>query len=401
MSNASAIATVTTALAEIVRVAAQSVINGADVLTERPDATAITQPRIRLFLYQVSANAAMRNSDLPMRSADGRLVARPTVALDLHYLMAFYGNEKDLEPQKMLGAVVRDLHRQPMLPRSSLGDAIERVRFTPVPLSLDELSKLWSIFFQTPYALSIAYQGSVVLIESEDVPQPALPVAERTLSGTPFAQPAVDRLAVVDAAGDELPNQPIRIGSRVSIRGKGLRGDDTLVLMDGGEIMPDEATDTRILLPALPPQLPDGKALRAGVRGLQVVQRMPLGIPPQPHRVVTSAVFPFVLRPEIAPALEAGSVKIEFTPKVGRTQRVALILNELSAGSAPLPKAYRIDAPPDNGIPAGQDETELIRFPLSGVTSGTYLVRAQVDGAESILQRDANGAYSEPKVIIP
>ena len=40
MSNALAIATVTTALAQIVRTAAQSVVNGADVLTGRPDPAA-------------------------------------------------------------------------------------------------------------------------------------------------------------------------------------------------------------------------------------------------------------------------------------------------------------------------------------------------------------------------
>ena len=64
MSNALAIATVTTALAQIVRTAAQSVVNGADVLTGRPDPNASPAHRIHLFLYQVSPNGAMRNSDL-------------------------------------------------------------------------------------------------------------------------------------------------------------------------------------------------------------------------------------------------------------------------------------------------------------------------------------------------
>jgi hypothetical protein len=194
MSNALAIATVTTALAQIVRGAAQSVVNGADVVTGHPDPAATPAHRIHLFLYQVSPNGAMRNSDLPTRSSDGKLVMRPTVALDLHYLLAFYGSETDLETQRMLGAVVRDLHARPVLTRamiqsavssqpflngSNLADAVELVKFTPLAVSLEEMSKLWSVFFQTPYALSIAYQGTVVLIESEVPAQPALPVMKR------------------------------------------------------------------------------------------------------------------------------------------------------------------------------------------------------------------------------
>ena len=194
MSNALAIATVTAALAQIVRTAVQSVLPGADVLTERPDSTPPVGPRTLLFLYQVSPNGALRNNDLPARAANGNLMKRPTAALDLHYVLAFYGNENDLEPQRMLGAAVRDIHAKPVLMRqmiedaigsnpiltgSNLADAVEQIKFTPLPLSLEELSKLWSVFFQAPYALSIAYQGTVVLIESEENAQAVLPVLRR------------------------------------------------------------------------------------------------------------------------------------------------------------------------------------------------------------------------------
>ena len=172
----------------------QSVLPGADVLTERPDSAPLGQPRVRLFMYQVSPNGALRNNDLPTRAANGNVMKRPTVALDLHYLLAFYGNESELEPQRMLGAAVRDIHAKPVLMRrmiedaiasepflaeSNLADAAEQIKFTPLALSLEELSKLWSVFFQAPYALSVAYQGTVVLIESEENAQAALPVLRR------------------------------------------------------------------------------------------------------------------------------------------------------------------------------------------------------------------------------
>ena len=47
----------------------------------------------------------------------------------------------------------------PFLTTSNLADAVEQIKFTPMALSLEELSKLWSVFFQAPYALSVAYHG--------------------------------------------------------------------------------------------------------------------------------------------------------------------------------------------------------------------------------------------------
>jgi hypothetical protein len=250
MSNALAIATVTTALAQIVRTAVQSVVPGSDVLTERPDSAPLGQPRARLFLYQVSPNGTLRNNDLPTRAANGNVVKRPTTALDLHYLLAFYGNENDLEPQRMLGAAVRDLHSKPVLMRqmiedaiaseafltdSNLADALEQVKFTPLGFSLEELSKLWSVFFQAPYALSIAYQGTVVLIESEDNAQATLPVLRRgaedqgvnTVLG-PF--PSIENIHVgAPEDAERRPRPPsypgAQLGTVLTIAGRNLGGE--------------------------------------------------------------------------------------------------------------------------------------------------------------------------------
>ena len=254
MSNALAIATVTTALAQTVRTAVQSVIDGADVLTERPDATAIAQPRVRLFLYQTTPNSALRNDDLPTRSVDGKLAMRPTVALDLHYLLAFYGDETQLQTQQMLGAVARDLHARPLLTRqmilnavasqaflngSNLADAMEQVKFTPLHLSLEELSKLWSVFFQTPYALSVAYQATVVLIEREDIASRALPVLRRgeedrgvdTQLGTFPVLESIHIGAVEDAGlRPRRPSYPnAELGSLLTVSGRNLGGDGVSV----------------------------------------------------------------------------------------------------------------------------------------------------------------------------
>jgi hypothetical protein len=254
VSNALAIATVTTALAQVVRTAAQSVVAGADVLTERPPATPGSEPRVRLFLYQAAPNPALRNEDLPLRSPDGSLAKRPTVALDLHFLLAFYGSETELEPQRMLGAVVRDLREKPVLTRqmiadavasqvfldgSDLADATEQVKFTPLGLALEELSKLWSVLFQTPYALSVAYRGTVVLIESEETGRPAPPVLrrgeeDRGVEALLGGFPALDGIHIgVPEEADRSPPPPsypgARLGSVLTLSGRNLSGDSARV----------------------------------------------------------------------------------------------------------------------------------------------------------------------------
>ena len=111
MSKSQAIAAVTSMLAHIVGVS-----TGADVKLGRPpapDNNDAPQRKVQLFLYQVTPNAAWRNMDLPSRDSAGqRVLQRPQAALDLHYLLSFYGNEELLEPQLMMGQVVRGLVAQ-------------------------------------------------------------------------------------------------------------------------------------------------------------------------------------------------------------------------------------------------------------------------------------------------
>jgi hypothetical protein len=65
---------------------------------------------------------------------------------------------------------------------SNLAEQVERVKFSLQSMNLEELSKLWSVFFQTPYVLSLAYQASVVLIAAALTPQPAKMVDRRVIT---------------------------------------------------------------------------------------------------------------------------------------------------------------------------------------------------------------------------
>ncbi|MDW7725686.1 MAG: DUF4255 domain-containing protein [Candidatus Methanoperedens sp.] len=418
MSNFLAVATVTETIRQMLQPGKD--VPGATVTTQRPDAAGGAQGlRVNLYLYQVTPNAALRNDDLPNRRTGGELVKHPKVALNLHYLLTFYGDEGNLEPQRLLGSVVRTLHARPVLTHqmirntianagqnlglanSNLADQVELIKLTPISLSTEELSKLWSVFFQTPYNLSIAYQGTVVLIESEESTQKALPVRGRNLYVVQFRQSVIEQ--VLSQAG---MNLPIIAGSTLVIRGKQLRGDVTRVRAGGIDIIPGDVTDMEISL-----QLPPG--LQAGVQGVQVVHQMLMGTPPVPHLEVESNVAAFVLHPIIKKdangnyeisisniQTDVGNMKkakitVKLDPKVGKQQRVVIFLNDLQSASVPL-KAYSFNTEPRNA------ETDTIEFQINRVEPGDYLVRVQVDGAESLLDVDANtGKYIGPKVTVP
>jgi hypothetical protein len=204
MSNALAVATVTQALSLLIADnLAPEMDLAVNVETRKPPNEPPTDPTITVFLYQVTPNAAMRHTDLPTRGPDGTLRKRPAAALDLHYLISAYGEEATLVGQRLIGCVIRTLHEIPVLPKdvielaaqapylagSDLAASTQKVRFTPTVMDIDETSKLWGMLHQTPYALSVAYQASLVLIEGRERPVPAQPVRERTVRVLPFGAP--------------------------------------------------------------------------------------------------------------------------------------------------------------------------------------------------------------------
>src|SRR5712691_2618931 len=111
MSNFLAVATVTATLRELLETTVTNDLPGhtLDVAVIRPDNIKdnLQGTRVNIYLYQVTPNAAYRNSDLPTRRAGGTVVQRPQAALDLHYMISFYSAVNEYVPQLLLGSVVR------------------------------------------------------------------------------------------------------------------------------------------------------------------------------------------------------------------------------------------------------------------------------------------------------
>ena len=435
MSNSLAIATVTATLLRLLQDALNAAateepgaVSGAKVTSVCPDGPAAGTPKsgINIYLYQAVPNTTWRNADLPTRRSDGSLADRPQIALDLHYLLSFYGDEKTLEPQRMLGVAVRLLNSRPILARKAIRDTVadplygyltasdlveqpELVRLTPIGMTLEEMSRLWSIFFQQPYKLSLVYMASVVVIESTDTVRQALPVRTPKVYVTPIRIPVVDQ--VLPATG---PGQPVLANSTLVITGHRLLGQPTWLRVAGQDFMPDELSDTRIevALTAL-----DAASLRAGVQAVQVVHPAMLGEPAVEHAGVSSNVAPFVLSPQIKQQpgtgnylIEkagvtgsgngpyGGNITVQVEPPIGRDQRVSLLLNQIGTFTGP-PHAYSFSAPgrdPDTEPEA----SESVQIPFKGVHKGTYLVQVQIDGAASPLEI-VSGEYAKPALVIP
>jgi Pvc16 N-terminal domain len=419
MSDSLAIAAVTATLKRVVGVAISGDPSGAHVTTLRPSALSngVPSASVNLFLYQVTPNGALRDADLPTRTGDGQLVQRPMAALDLHYLLSFYGDESKLEPQRLLGYVTRTLHARPVLTRqeitktldeattdpaqtlaavapSDLAKAVDLVKITPNALALEELSKVWSVFFQTQYALSVAYLATTVLIEDdEEQAQGALPVSQRNIYVIPFRQPVVERITPQSG-----PEEPIVRTSVLSVEGRQLRGAVTLVRVGAAVVPVQSVSDGEITVPLA--SVPDAE-IRAGVQGLQVIHEIPMGTPQKAHHGFESNVVAFVLRPTVA-NLQASdpqaTVSMDVNPPVRAGQRVTLLLNETS-GDSPATYSFASE-PPDIDVSS-------IDVTIGAVKPSEYFVRLSVDGAESPLtvDKDPNsptlGQFIGPKLLVP
>jgi hypothetical protein len=426
MSNALAIATVTQTLINRVTASlAGSLVNGAHVTALRPDDAALqgaeTTPRVNVFLYQVTPNAAFRNADLPTRGADGTLIRRPQLALDLHYLFTYYGNDANFEHQRLLGAVARYLHAYPILTRadvqaveamqdssnsnvlyldSKLSAQSELVRLTLVNFSLDDISKLWAAFPTVDFVLSTTYVASVVLIETDDVPPgPALPVLMRRVLAVPLS------LASISAVNPQSVTVSGSPPTTITLIGAGLDAVSEAAFMTPGDSDPIVTVLGLGMSPTLVPvALPPG--LRPGVNSVQLIQTVgsAASSPLSAKVLSTSNIMTFVILPAVVNVLPAGTpgtLQSVISPSAAPSQQVFLVLNQ-QGGTL----SYTL---PADAHPAETDTftfSTTFKNPLvvpggvSVVPPGTYFARVRVDSADSRLSVDASGKFNGPLVTV-
>ncbi|HEY9102455.1 DUF4255 domain-containing protein [Chitinimonas sp.] len=384
--------------------------------------------QLNLFLYQVTPNPGWRNVGLPSRDPQGGRSSNPPLALDLHYLLSAYGS-RDLNAEILLGYAMQLLHENPILTReqlrTSLGssplfvdpdldgagtagsiagvfgslsavdlaDQVELIKITPVYLSADELSKLWTAM-QARYRPSMAYTVSVVLIQATSPAQAPLPVLRRGEDDrgpvtTAALAPALS--GVRSAVSDTFP--AVRLGDGLVVLGSNLTPAPGMVAVldhtmagQRNELPVSAGPVAGSLLVQLPTFDQGGDVMQAwsvGVWSLSL--RLDAA---KPQLALRSNSVPLALAPLVAlqspvpPAAPDQSavcavgdvVRLSCAPRLQARQ---LALTEVLFGSLTVP-VLDIDTPADTSLPS------VVSFKVPDAGTGTYLLRLRVEGIDSL-----------------
>lgn len=384
MSNALAIAAVTATLRNLVQSAIEPLSMGAQV-TVRPLDRArenMTVDSVNLFLYNTGPDAAWRNADLPGVVNPGE-PPDPPLALTLSYLVTAYSQaDDDTVSHRLLGGAMSALNQAPVLDRAAIRSALpgndlylqpERVKVTPDPLDIEEISKLWTAF-QASYRLSAAYSVSAVLIQDLRGATAPLPVLTR---GPDDRGPAARSSAAVPGALRSVApadgQLSARLGGVIVLTGEGLAGTSVSVRLTNqrravtvpapaGSVT---ASSAQVTLPGDPAGFP------AGVWTVQAV----ISRTGQPDWMTNE--LPFGLAPTLAnvpltvtrDAAGTATIALDCRPWVGPDQDCALLLGP-DPVALPDPRAAALST---------------VTFTVPGAAPGSYPVRLRVDGVDSLL----------------
>jgi hypothetical protein len=127
-----------------------------------PKELSTTENNVYFFLYQVAENVHMKNEEM-MRMDDTHL-KHPPISLDLYYLLILYGSGRNL----VLGRILQIFHDHSIMKGAELNldNEDEEIKIIFNTISLDDLTKIWSAFKETGYALSVSYLITPVRIDS-------------------------------------------------------------------------------------------------------------------------------------------------------------------------------------------------------------------------------------------
>ncbi len=380
--------------------------------------------RINLYLYLVTENGYLMNQEIPGQGYPSSY-GLPPLSLNLHYLMTGYSNsdtsdERDLTAQETLGAGMRVMHDFAIITRDSpyldtdLQNEFERIKIVLQPASLDEFAKIWTALPAANFRCSVAYNVTVIQIESELPRQLALPVKTRRLHLALSKRPeiaSVYRTPVLP--GDLIGDTRAAVGQSLTITGTGFAAPKTWVRLGGLEpigVLPQPNGDIQITVPdaqypadfdhPLPRPIPPGNRLQPGPQFVQVlIQRPGEGVAGglEHGTTFTEAVVQssnqsvFMLVPSIS----------SINPTAGTSATTLTVNGTRLFNSALKSYVYVEDAGIEvhwkSGDPWLPPTDIKVQVPLTDLTKTvpplppsvtSYPVRMQVNGALSVDQKD-------------
>ena len=356
-------------------------------------------PSLNLFLHRTSPNQGWQEAGLPSFDGNGARIARPPLALNLHYLLTAYGSA-DFQAEILLGYAMHLLHERPVLDRaairraldpspledsilppafqaltaSDLADQVEAITVTLEPIDSEEMSRLWSAM-QAHYRPTAAYLVSVVLIESRKPTRTPLPVLTRGLVVEPSLLPPYPTIERVEPP-DEQP--AARLGETIRLAGHHLDGTATVVRFDHrlldepNEIAVGASTDPTGIDVTLPTGQTAEEEWPAGVYVVQASLVRPGETDARETNVAAMLLAPEPLLPPSAITRDATTERVTATldvrPQVRPAQDARLTLGGDTASAEP------------HATPTG-----TLTFELGVVPPGPQWVRLTVDGVDSLL----------------
>ena len=406
MSNSLAIGATTQTLRALLQSGATTDgLSGVKITTQPPDkarGSGATGKQLNLFLYQTTINPAWRNAETPRQQQP------PALGLNLHYLVTAYGPDNDdNEDHQLLGSALRTLHDHPVLSReeiknalasSGLQDQLERLRITPQPLNIEELSKLWATF-QTQYRISAAFEVALILIDSRRSSTAPLPVLAR---GSEDRGPIAFASGFPALTGLEFPlRQPaVRLNETFKLLGQNLGVQDLRVQLEHPrmkewiakdfvelEIVNQKDDQLEVRLKGVGIAASDLSLWWSGFYTVSVVTEA------IPGHSVSSNALAFGLASSITldkKVASAGTIDLEVkcSPRLRDGQRMVLLFGE------------RQVTPQTFVNPADPSQPSTLKFKLETVTADDlpYRVRLRVDGVDSLPVRIVNNPPDPPRL---
>ena len=366
--------------------------------------------QLNLFLYQVTPNLGWRNQGMPSRDGNGVRLTSAPLALDLHYLLTAYGSQ-DLNAEILLGYSMQLLHETPVLSRAQLrtvlgapslvngaisplpsifgplsaidlADQIELIKLSPVFLTTEELSKIWTAM-QARYRPSMAYMASVVLIQAQNQGRVAPPVLKRGPDDrgvTALAAPFPTLASVRSAVAESLP--AMRLGDDLLITGSHLDDQGTLTavlensraqLVQELAAVADSSSKLTLHIPSIADDVDAMHEWAIGIYTLTLrINRASL--PAWTTNSVAFALAPLITVAPLNAAPGNINLTITCTPRLLPEQEahVTLIFGSRSI------------APTTITTPADPTQPTTLNFTVPAVVAGEYMVRLRVQGVDSL-----------------
>ena len=399
--------------------------------------------RVNVFLYRVTENGYLQNQEIPGQGASSGY-GHPPLGLNLHYLVTAYGNAEvsangsmvfdDTTAHFLLGSAMRVLHDVPVVTEhltsirppsgmlvlhESLRDGYEQVRLSLEPLTLEDVTKVWTAL-ALRYRLSAAYVVNVVQIESRrartfprPVGQPASPTVPPLPTDPPAPGPWIHALTIqtptitdvrVRRVGETI-DQPFpyaRIGDTLVLRGTSLSGPVTMLAF-GDLVVPATFASPERVEVVIPDAtvpgsgaIPDAQRLQPGVRTVRVVTQDPLVA----HGSFSSSDAVFMLVPSVDPM----SVIVATGPPRTLTIGGARLVGPASGGETIIGRS----AVPRGAYLSETPTTVVVPLPTTLPTRGVQVIvggplpdPVPIGTATHTLDIDIDGTVQTVTAILP